>query len=221
MSPDFGLYFNHLSKQELWKTMKRLKTKSALLAFVLVVSAAYSNQTASAAPAQPAADGVKNPAGNADLKASCKTFVQSFYNWYLPKNHNLDNCGTVDKAVDKKKALFSSELLAALQEDIKASDANKDEIVGLDFDPFLNAQDTPEYCIAGSVKQKGADYYCDIYSVYEGKKRPKPDLVAQLANRNGKWVFTNFRYEESKIPENQNLLSILKVLKRDRLKAQQ
>lgn len=180
--------------------------KLVVFVLTLVVSAVSSEQMAGATP---------------DLKTSCKTFVQDFYNWYLPKNHNLDNCGTVDKAVDKKKALFSKELLSALQEDIKASDANKDEIVGLDFDPFLNAQDTPERCIAGSVKQKGADYYCDIYSVYEGKKRAKPDLVAQLVNTNGKWVFTNFRYEQSQIPENQNLLSILKVLKRDRLKAQQ
>jgi hypothetical protein len=43
--------------------------------------------------------------------------------------------------------------------------------------------------------------------------------VPELAFENGKWVFTNFHYGDSDIPANENLLSVLQQLKKERDKA--
>jgi hypothetical protein len=47
-------------------------------------------------------------------------------------------------AMEKQGSQFESGLLAALKEDVAAQAAAKGEIVGLDFDPFLNTQDPAE-----------------------------------------------------------------------------
>jgi hypothetical protein len=41
----------------------------------------------------------------------------------------------------KSKYAFSPELASKLKEDLAAQEKSPGEIVGLDFDPFLNAQD--------------------------------------------------------------------------------
>jgi hypothetical protein len=46
--------------------------------------------------------------------------------------------------MEKQGSQFESGLLAALKEDVAAQAAAKGEIVGLDFDPFLNTQDPAE-----------------------------------------------------------------------------
>ncbi len=144
--------------------------------------------------------------------ASCKKFVKEFYTWYCfgkpePKEEIV---------LKKKKSLLSPKLYAALKEDLDASAKSPGEIVGLDFDPFLNAQDVAEKYAVGDVKQKGANYLVDVWGTWNGKRQKKPDVVAEVQNVNGKWVFTNMHYGKSKFPENENLLSVLSTLKKSR-----
>ena len=141
----------------------------------------------------------------------------------MPAGHGDENCGTVEKALAKKRQTFSKDLALALDEDEAASRKEPGMIVGLDFDPFVNAQDTPDKCITGSVKQKGQSntYLVDVFAFWQGKKDKKPCCVAEVVRSGDKWAIANIHYPNSDIKENENLLSILKVLKKDRQKGTQ
>lgn len=159
-------------------------------------------------------------AGQAQKPASeeklCQQFVQSFYDWYV-KIARQENSGSPDEiAVKQKSANFSAELKRRLKEDSDASAKSTDGIVGLDFDPFLNAQDIGEKYTVGKVTKKGARYFAEVNVTWNGKRKSKPDVTPELSNKGGTWVFENFHYEKTNIPENENLLSILAVLKKDR-----
>jgi hypothetical protein len=152
----------------------------------------------------------------------CAQFVQQFYDWYLAKEKALTNDRSQESAFEttlrEKQSSFARALVQALKDDLEASKKSPGELVGLDFDPFLNAQDTAEKYLVGEVHPK-ADHYCvDVFGVWGGKKNAKPDVVPELALVNGKWIFTNFHYGESDIPVNENLVSILQQLKKDREK---
>lgn len=152
---------------------------------------------------------------------ACRKFVQDFYNWYIPPGHKDNDVKDMDKALLKRKNAFSEPLYKALKADSDAASKVKDEIVGLDFDPFLNAQDFADKYVAKEVKPKGPSYLAAIHSVNGGKVSAKPDLEAELQpSKKGGFVFVNFHYGKSSIPENANLLSILKVLANDRKKYQ-
>jgi len=58
----------------------------------------------------------------------------------------------------------------------------------------------------------------EVFGFWNGKRAAKPDVVPELAWEKGNWVFTNFHYEKSNIPENENLLSVLKALKKEQAK---
>jgi hypothetical protein len=140
-------------------------------------------------------------------------FVKEFYNWYGPKTLQ-DNPGrTWDIAVKQKSALFSPELLRALEEDSAASDKAVGDIVGLDFDPFLYSQDPAARFEVGPITAKGAGWLVEVHAVEAGRKNRKPAVVAELSPVNGRWQFVNFHYEG-----NLNLVSILKTLRQDREK---
>lgn len=62
-------------------------------------------------------------------------------------------------------------------------------------------------------------YLADVYAYYRGNKSLQPAVVAELRSKPGRWVFVNFHYvNASADPENENLLSILAVLRADRVK---
>jgi hypothetical protein len=152
----------------------------------------------------------------------CGKFVREFYDWYLAKEKALMKDESQESAFEatlsEKASSFSPELVKALKDDLEASKKSPDEIAGLDFDPFLNSQDTAEHYVVGEVHPKGDHFWVDVFGVWEGKKNPKPDVVPELALQNGKWIFVNFHYGDSDIPVNENLVSILQQLKKDREK---
>ena len=164
-----------------------------------------------------------SPASPSERQAG--VFVQNFYNWYLAKQKSAMNRRNAvagwELAIKEKPGNFSPDLLKALKEDLEASEKVLGEIVGLDFDPILNAQDIAGKCEAGKVTQVGDRYLVEVYGYWEGKKNPKPDVTPELALRDGLWVFTNFHYGKSKFPVNENLISILRQLKKDRSQAPQ
>ena len=105
-----------------------------------------------------------------------------------------------------------------LEEDLAASKKSPGEIVGLDFDPFLNAQDIAERYLVGKITPKGDHYLVEVFGVWAGQKNSNPDVVPELAFENGQWIFTNFHYGKTSIPVNENLVSVPQILKKDRRK---
>jgi hypothetical protein len=142
---------------------------------------------------------------------SCRKFVQEFYTWYR------SNDKTIQDALKKRASSFTPLLTQKLNIDEAASAANPGEVVGLDFDPFLNAQDIPDRCIVGKVTSKDNGYSVEVFEVFSGKKEAKPSVIPELEFKNGQWIFTNFVYPGDK-GKSDNLLSVLKTLAADRAK---
>jgi len=132
---------------------------------------------------------------------SPREFVEEFYRWYVPRAPN-DN--SIEMALKFKGASFSRELVRRLKED-SAAQASCAELVGLDFDPFLNGQDPAEHYEVGKVRQKVQSYRADIHRLWSGKRIEKPDVSAEFTQYKGHWIFVNFFY-----PEGGDLLTILR-----------
>jgi hypothetical protein len=145
---------------------------------------------------------------------ACSNFVQKFYDWYLAKCNQKNLKVSPDElAIQQKSQWFSPELIRDLKVDLDAASKSKDGIVGLDFDPFLNAQDVATRYAVGKASWKNGKWYVDVYGTWNGKKNAKPDVVPELTYSKGTWVFTNFDYEET--PKS-NLLAVLKQLREER-----
>ena len=123
--------------------------------------------------------------------ASATDFTRSFYRWYVPK---ADKGMGEQLAVGDSAHLFDSTLVAALRADAEAQAKDSDEVVGLDGDPFLNAQDFCQAYEVGSARRDSAHVLVDVYGVCDGKKHADPDVLAELAPRGASWVFVDFRY---------------------------
>jgi hypothetical protein len=134
-------------------------------------------------------------------------FVQQFYDYYLPKALVPDG---LTSTLDKRKADFDEPLSRALRDDIEAQAKATDEIVGLDFDPFLNSQDPAERYEVVSFEKKGGKYDVTVYEVRDGKRSEQPIVIPELTY-NGHWRFVNFHY-----PNGDDLLTVLQSLKANR-----
>lgn len=140
-----------------------------------------------------------------------KTFVQGFYDWYVPRALNSRSTPAWSTAVKEKGSCFSPELGRKLREDSEAQAKDEGEIVGLDFDPFLNSQDPGRRYSVGKVALKGDRYLVEVHRVVSGKPEAKLTATAEVTGRNGQWYFVNFIY-----PGGHNLLGVLKALKDER-----
>ena len=149
--------------------------------------------------------------GNKRTAESAKDFVQGFYSWYVPEA--LKTGWGV--ALKYKGSAFSPALFRALKEDSDAQEKANGELVGLDFDPFLNAQDPCDRYEVGTATAQSARYRVDVYGVCSGKRHKKPDVVAEVAHRDGSWVFINFVYPAI----HSDLLSTLRILRDERRKS--
>ena len=142
------------------------------------------------------------------------TFVQSFYNWYLSIEFKEKKVSSCVLAVREKGAIFSAQLRKAILEDNAAAEKNPNEIVGLDFDPFLNSQDPEKVYKVGDTARKGKTFWVNVHAVQSGSPQKKPDVIAEVAQVNGRWIFVNFHSLTSP-----DLLQILKHLAADRNKS--
>jgi len=148
---------------------------------------------------------------------SCKEFVLQFYNWYDVIADKPGSEPTVNSALKNKQMYFSPYLYRLLQEDTEAQSKVADEIVGIDFDPFLNTNSSPyDKYVAGNVLQKGDHFWVQMYGVNSGRRSDKPVVVPELARLADKWQFVNFHYGKTDFPVNENLLSILNMLRKNR-----
>ena len=155
--------------------------------------------------ASPAAWG--DPAG----QKRAAEFTQKFYDWYVPIALKPGKTASSDQAVAKRGALFDPALLKALKEDSEAQAKTPDDIVGLDFDPFLAAQDPDNKYVVGGVTEKDGLYLVEVYGVRKGKREAKVSVTAALKPAKDSFIFTNFLYGEDG-----DLVAVLKQLADDR-----
>ncbi|MFI5136928.1 MAG: hypothetical protein ACHQIM_03815 [Sphingobacteriales bacterium] len=164
-----------------------------------------------------------NAQSKTDEKESARVFVQKFYDWYavVDSSSIASRKNPVASALGQKKECFDVHLRKAIMDDEHAQAKAKGELVGLDFDPFTNAQDTRVGYQTGNVKQIGDKFFVDVHDIAKGKSKEailaaELVVVAEVSKANGHWVFTNFIYNIK--DGNENLLQILKSLAKNRVK---
>jgi hypothetical protein len=172
----------------------------AAVSFLLLSPGTYA-----AAPADPSAD-------------SARSFVQAFYDWYMKLTDEQRDAAGADPVLSHKPAYLSSELAKALKADADASSKSPDEVVGLDFDPYLNSQDDCGPYTAGTVKQKGKVYEVEVTGSCADDKPGVPDVVPQLVKQGGSWIFVDFVYPAREGTPQLDLFSVLKRLRQERAK---
>lgn len=153
---------------------------------------------------------------------SCRTFVQKFYSWYTSKPIQENHDVTADHLARRVHPdYFAPAIKKALEADELAASKSPDEVVGLDGDPFLNAQETADRYYAGLATIEDGVCKVPIFGVNRPPNPPTekhlkhlPEVVALLKNESSKWVFQDFVYDEK-----ETLLSVLADLARDRDKA--
>jgi len=155
-------------------------------------------------------------AGSSPSQSAVSDFVQRFYDWYTPLALKSGDTPSWIVALDKHGAQFDARLSRALRKDAEAQSRVPDDIVGLDFDPFLSSQDPEDKYAVGDLTEKDGVYLVSVYGVRKGKRAAKPDVVAELKAAKGSFQFTNFRYGADG-----DLLVILKQLSDERAHAPQ
>jgi hypothetical protein len=166
---------------------------------------------------QPAtyADASKSPASS----ESCRAFVQQFYNWYVKDEKMKGGLTKYDYTLKYKTAMFAPILIQKLKEDAQAAAKTPSELVGLDFDPFINSQENPGRMVAQHATMKGDHCFVDVFDTpHDPVRKNEPDVIPELTLKNGQWIFVNFHYPTIKPPEKDDLLTVLKSLAADRIK---
>ena len=138
-------------------------------------------------------------------------FVKKFYDWYVPIALKPLKEDSSNVAIAKRGALFDPPLLKALKEDAEAARKSPGDIVGLDFDPFLNAQDPDDKYVVGEVSEKDGLYLVSVYGLRKGKREKQVSVVAELKPEKDSFVFVNFGYGADG-----DLVAVLKQLANDR-----
>jgi hypothetical protein len=131
-------------------------------------------------------------------KAEAKAFVQKFYDWYLPLyNKPIDRKALVRAsiaALNQRPEYFDEPLRKALLEDAAEQAKHPHELVGLDFDPFLAAQDNVLSYKLGDIKQVGNKFWIEV-SVGD-------HIIAEVMKAGSSWKFTDFIYPaHGKVPQ--------------------
>lgn len=190
---------------------KLLRVFAGSIAAILVLDAAFNFGVARASSPSK----VGRPVASDGL-AKCKTFVQSFYDWYGAAQRKSDAGLSIENLMKQKKNNFTAELSTLLLDDAKAQSKAAEEIVGLDFDPVLatNAEPAQRY-VTDSVRRHEGSYRASVYEIRDGKRSSKPVVEPDLIFDHGLWKFSNFYYIGGTEPDS-NLIKILKTLKKDR-----
>jgi len=143
---------------------------------------------------------------------SVKTFVQTFYDWYVPLALKPQAGFSYGIVLKQKPDYFTPALRSALQKDLEASEKNPDYIVGLDFDPILASQDPCDHYVAGAVTQAGKNY--DISISCKGEQESY--VSAEAMPQGDSWIIVNFIYPPHDGLKEDDLLSLLNRLEKDR-----
>ena len=127
---------------------------------------------------------------------SGRQFVQEFYDWYAPVALRESAVPSSDVALHVRRSAFAPKLFRKLKEDSEAQ-SSCNEIVGIDFDPFLYSQDPAQHYEVAEISQNGRVFRAEISGVQFGERSKKPDVIAEFIEENGRWTFTNFHYPDT------------------------
>jgi hypothetical protein len=151
---------------------------------------------------------------------SCLSFVQQFYTWYFGRSMRNEKSRSTGPSWDEvlllRPQVLSPELRELLKADLAASRANSEDIVGLDWDPFLATQDPSSKFEVQSASLKNGHCYAVVNGIEHGKKHET--VVPELAEAGAMWTFVNFHYKDQP-PQDENLIGTLKLLRDERKKA--
>ncbi|MGV3720944.1 MAG: hypothetical protein ACO1SX_08535 [Actinomycetota bacterium] len=150
---------------------------------------------------------------------ACRKAVQQFYDWYLPRLMREVRTPAMTQALNARPHNFSAELRRRLAEDSAAAARSPDEIVGLDFDPFVNSQDPAPRYVARKTYRAGKGLWVEVHGVTDGRVNEDPDVMPELVLIGGRWAFVNFHYPAAGDQPRSNLLQVLKELRDSRRKA--
>lgn len=133
-------------------------------------------------------------------------FVAGFYEWYVPAAKQGAGWTLL---IRDSAHLFATELVEALRADAEAQAAVSDAIVGLDGDPFLNAQDFCDTYAVGGARHENGSVVVEVRGDCPRQRAAAADVVAVLHHLKDGWVFVNFRYP----PDDADLLQLLRRLR--------
>lgn len=144
---------------------------------------------------------------------SARTFVQDFYDWYVPISLKDHTERASDIALKERSSAFDSDLARELKEDSDAQSRVPGDIVGLDSDPFLASQDPCERYQVIAVRESGQSYLVSVRGSGGCEKHEDADVVVEVVARDGTWLFSNFQYPRS---GGDDLRTVLKQLRDER-----
>lgn len=124
---------------------------------------------------------------------SARILVQRFYDWYLPREANPRGRDMVMLAAVRGPLPFDAELVRWLRIDSTARARATSEIDGLDGDPYLNAQDPCDKYTARSAVATDSSVLVGVIGRGGCSQHANPDVVVELARRNGRWTILEFR----------------------------
>jgi hypothetical protein len=146
-------------------------------------------------------------AATAKVAAGPEQFAQAFYDWYSSfyDKYDLRRPTPPDvAAIKQRSALFDRTLARMIVADAEAQSRCKGSIVGLDYDPFLQVQDTGGQFRVMSAEPANGGYQVNVF--LDGK----PHVRATVEGGPGHWRFTDFADAEGHA-----VRDVLKMLKRD------
>jgi len=176
----------------------------------LLIVASCSNprdrDVANAPSAGGEAKGASPQAMTNNAATAARAFVDAFYEWYAPIAGKTSRVPPWYTVLDQRPVVLGDTLLRAMRRDREAQAKAVGEIVGLDFDPFLGAQDPCERYVTGEAVQAGDAYRVSVFGVCGKARHTEADVIAQVARRKTVWVFVDFYYPGA---DGGNLLGIL------------
>jgi hypothetical protein len=188
---------------QLWNGAKiRRRVLAVKRVFIALLVGLACAATAAAQDAQPQS---RKPQATGN---SCRSFVQKFYDWYVPMALDERVWRAWDVAVRRKPQAFTPELVTLIRRDTEAQQkATKatGELVELDFDPFLNSQDPSEKFRVKNVTRKNGGCLAEIRGLSGSEARET--VVAEVLCKSGHCRFVNFHYPD----HGTDLLGILKL----------
>ena len=140
---------------------------------------------------------------------SARRVVQRFYDWYVPRAANPRGRDMYMLAATRGPVSFDPELVRWLRIDSTARARAKDEVDGLDGDPYLNAQDPCKTYSAQSAEPSGQSFLVGVLGRGGCATHTRSDIVVELGRRNGRWTILEFR---DPARNNEGTIALLKKL---------
>ncbi len=137
----------------------------------------------------PPADATLGTPATDSAARSATQFAQAFYDWYRLRGDRYE------AAVRDSPAAFEPGLLAAMRADLAAQSRSPDEVVGLDWDPFLGTQDPCDpYRVQGTTRRGDTILVAVKSACIDREPHAGSDVIAEIGRRGGRWVFLDFRH---------------------------